>query len=128
MKDTLKVGDTHVFTFTVTEAQTVPALYPQSPDFTTMPAVFATALRPHLDDGEGSLGIAINVNHTAATPPGMKVTVHVTCTKVAGRQLQWHIRAEDEVDVIGEGTHDRALVRWDRFNAKVAEKAAKRAR
>jgi fluoroacetyl-CoA thioesterase len=141
MKDTLKVGDTHVFTFTVTEAQTVPALYPQSPDFTTMPAVFATgfmvglmewacidALRPHLDDGEGSLGIAINVNHTAATPPGMKVTVHVTCTKVAGRQLQWHIRAEDEVDVIGEGTHDRALVRWDRFNAKVAEKAAERAR
>ena len=78
MKDTLKVGDKHVFTFTVTEAQTVPALYPQSADFTTMPSVFATgfmvglmewacidALRPHLDDGEGSLGIAINVSHSA---------------------------------------------------------------
>nr|WP_298685630.1 thioesterase family protein [uncultured Dongia sp.] len=138
MKDTLKVGDKHVFTFTVTEAQTVPALYPQSADFTTMPSVFATgfmvglmewacidALRPHLDDGEGSLGIAINVNHTAATPPGMLVTVHVTCTKVEGKLLQWQVRAEDEVDLIGEGTHDRAVVRWDRFKAKVAEKAAK---
>jgi fluoroacetyl-CoA thioesterase len=141
MKNTLKVGDTHIFTFTVTEAQTVPALYPQSPDFTSMPSVFATgfmvglmewacidALRPHLDAGEGSLGIAINVNHVAATPPGMRVTVHVTCTKVVGKLLQWHIRAEDELDLIGEGTHDRAVVRWDRFKAKVAEKAAKVAR
>ena len=137
MKDTLKVGDKHVFTFTVTEAQTVPALYPASPDFTSMPAVFATgfmvglmewacidALRPHLDDGEGSLGIAIDVNHVAATPPGMKVTVHVTCTKVEGKRLQWQVRAQDDHELIGEGTHDRAIVRWDRFKAKVAEKAA----
>lgn len=138
MKDTLRVGDTHVFSFTVTDAQTVPSLYPASADFRTMPAVFATgfmvglmewacidALRPHLDDGEGSLGVGINVSHVAATPPGMKVTVRVTCTRVDGKRLQWQVRAEDEHELIGEGTHDRAVVRWDRFNAKVAEKAAR---
>lgn len=139
MKDTLKVGDAHVFSFTVTDEKTVPKLYPESPDFRAMPAVFATgymvglmewacidALKDHLDDGEGSLGVGINANHVAATPPGMKVTVHVTCTKVDGRRVSFNVRAEDEVELIGEGTHDRAIVRWDRFLPKVAEKAAKK--
>lgn len=137
MKDTLKVGDRHSFSFTVTDAKTVPKLYPESPDFSTMPSVFATgfmvglmewacidALRPHLDEGEGSLGVGINVTHVAATPAGMTVTVHVACTKVDGKRLSWAVRAEDEIELIGEGTHDRAVVRWDRFSAKVAEKAA----
>jgi len=138
MKDTLKAGDTHIFRFTVTDEKTVPKLYPESPDFRAMPPVFATgfmvglmewacidALRPHLDDGEGSLGVGIHVNHVAATPPGMVVTVHVTCTKVDGRRLSFAVRAEDELELIGEGTHDRAVVRWDRFLPKVAEKAAR---
>lgn len=136
MKNTLQPGDTHTHRFTVTAAQTVPNLYPSAPEFTAMPAVFATgymvglmewacieALKAHLDPGEGSLGIGINVSHLAATPPGMEVTVHVTCEKIEGRRITWRIRAEDERDLIGEGTHDRAVVLWDRFNAKVAEKA-----
>jgi fluoroacetyl-CoA thioesterase len=136
MKDTLKPGDAYIHRFTVTDQQTVPHLYPESPDFRAMPAVFATgymvglmewacieALKPHLDPGEGSLGIGINVSHVAATPPGMDVTVHVTCQKIEGRRITWKVRAEDERELIGEGTHDRAIVAWDRFNAKVAEKA-----
>ncbi|MBI2256048.1 MAG: thioesterase family protein [Proteobacteria bacterium] len=139
MKDTLKPGDTHVFSFTVTDEKTVPKLYPESPDFRAMPPVFATgfmvglmewacidALKPHLDEGEGSLGVGINVDHVAATPPGMTVTVHITCTKIDGRRVSFAVRAEDEVELIGEGTHDRAVVRWDRFLPKVAEKAAKK--
>ncbi len=138
MKATLKVGDSHVFSFIVTDEKTVPKLYPESPDFRVMPAVFATgfmvglmewacidALKPHLDEGEGSLGVGIDVNHVAATPPGMKVTVHVTCTKIDNRRVSFTVRAEDEIELIGEGTHDRAIVRWDRFLPKVAEKAAK---
>jgi fluoroacetyl-CoA thioesterase len=137
MKDTLNVGDTHVFRFRVTEAKTVPSLYPESPDFRAMPQVFATgfmvglmewacidALKPHLEEGEGSLGIHIDVTHVAATPPGMEVTVHATCTRIDGRRIAWHVRAEDEVELIGEGSHQRAIVRWDRFLPKVAEKAA----
>ena len=80
------------------------------------------ALKPHLQEGEGSLGVAIDVNHVAATPPGMKVTVHVTCTKIDNRRVSFQVRAEDEIELIGEGTHDRAIVRWDRFLPKVAEK------
>jgi len=138
MKATLKVGDRHVFSFIVTDEKMVPKLYPESPDFRAMPAVFATgfmvglmewacidALKSHLEEGEGSLGVGIDVNHVAATPPGMKVTVYVTCTKIDNRRVSFQVRAEDEIELIGEGTHDRAIVRWDRFLPKVAEKAAK---
>ncbi|KJS37624.1 MAG: thioesterase, partial [Rhodospirillaceae bacterium BRH_c57] len=39
----------------------------------------------------------------------------------------WHVRAEDGIDLIGEGTHDRVVVIWERFNAKITEKAARAA-
>ncbi|HEY2621733.1 MAG TPA: thioesterase, partial [Acetobacteraceae bacterium] len=60
---------------------------------------------------------------TAATPPGLSVTVDIECTEVDGRRASFHVHAHDGVDVIGEGRHERAIVAWDRFNAKVAEKA-----
>ena len=83
MKDTLKAGDRTRLAFKVPAEKTVPHLYPESPDFTAMPSVFATGfmvglmewaclevLKPHLDAGEGSLGIHIDVSHSAATVPG----------------------------------------------------------
>ena len=79
-------------------------------------------LKPHLEDGEGSLGVGIAVSHIAATPPGHKVTVTVSCVSVEGRRITWQVRAEDENELIGEGTHQRAIVRWDRFNDKLAAK------
>jgi fluoroacetyl-CoA thioesterase len=101
-----------------------------------MPKVFATGfmvvlmewaclqlMTPHMDAGEGSLGTAINVTHLAATPPGFTVTVDVECTKVDGRKLEFKVSAHDGADLIGEGTHGRAIVAWDKFNARVAQKA-----
>ncbi|MBF0304021.1 MAG: thioesterase family protein [Alphaproteobacteria bacterium] len=135
MRDGLKPGDVHRHAFTVTDAKTVPNLYPESAAFVAMPRVFATgymvglmewacieALAPHLEEGEGSLGVGIDVTHVAATPPGMVVTVTATCLSVEGRRIRWRVLAEDEVDVIGEGTHDRAVVAWDRFQARLADK------
>lgn len=129
------VGDVHTFSFRVDETKVVPALYPESDIFVSMPGVFATGfmvglmewactehLRPHLAAGEGSLGVAIDVSHTAPTLPGQVVTVTVTCDKAEGRRLGWHVVARDEVDVIGEGRHERAVVVWERFNQKLEEK------
>src|SRR5215467_4791293 len=137
MKPTLEPGLTHRFVYTVPENKTVPHLYPEAPGFQVMPKVFATGfmvglmewtciqlMQPHLDQGEGSLGVHIDVGHTAATPPGLSVTVDVECTSVDGRKLTFRVRAHDGLDLIGEGRHQRVVVAWDRFNAKVAEKAA----
>ncbi|MTW16219.1 thioesterase [Rhodoplanes serenus] len=137
MKSTLEPGLTHRFSFTVPETKTVPCLYPEAPEFQEMPQVFATGfmvglmewacvqlLAPHLDAGEGSLGVHIDVSHTAATPPGFTVAVEAECVAVDGRKVAFRVRAHDGVDPIGEGRHERMVVAWDKFNARVGAKAA----
>jgi fluoroacetyl-CoA thioesterase len=80
-------------------------------------------MRHHLDDGEGSLGIHVDFSHLAATPPGLTITVDAECMAVNGKKLSFHVRGHDGIDVIGEGRHERAVVAWDKFNARVADKA-----
>jgi fluoroacetyl-CoA thioesterase len=136
MKPSLKVGLKHRFSYKVPENKTVPYTYPESPEIASMPKVFATgnmivlmewtciqATAPHLDPGEGSVGTHVDVSHAAATPPGMTVTVDVELLEMAGRKLVFHVKAHDGVDVIGEGRHGRAVVVWDKFNARVRDKA-----
>jgi len=140
MKPTLKPGLTHRFAYQVPDNKTVPHLYPEVADFQAMPRVFATGfmvglmewacmqlMAPHLDAGEGSLGVHIDVSHTAATPPGMTITVDVECTQVVGKRLSFKVKAHDGLDQIGAGKHERFVVEWDKFNARAAEKAAKAA-
>jgi fluoroacetyl-CoA thioesterase len=136
MKPSLKAGLTHRFTYTVPENKTVPYTYPESPDIAAMPKVFATGfmivlmewtclqlIAPHLDVGEGSLGTHVDVSHLAATPPGMVVTADAELIEVSGRKLTFKVKAHDGADVIGEGRHERAVVAWDKFNARVRDKA-----
>jgi fluoroacetyl-CoA thioesterase len=138
MKDSLKPGIGASFSFLVPEEKTVPHLYPEAPEFAPMPHVFATgylvglaewacmrALRPHLDwPQEQSVGIDVNLTHTAATPPGMTVTVDVRLEEVDGRKLLFSVTASDGVDRISEGTHRRYVIDTERFNDKVAKKKA----
>jgi len=136
MRDTLKVGDKGQFSFRIPAEKTVPHLYPEAPEFREMPTVFATGfmvglmewaclkvLAPHLDEGEGSLGVHIDVSHSAATVPGQTVTVDAECTGITGRRVAFHVRAHDGIDMIGEGRHERMIVPWARFVARVNEKA-----
>jgi len=82
-------------------------------------------LAPHLEPGEGSLGVHIDVSHTAATPPGLSVTVDAECLAVEGPLVTFKVKAHDGLDAISEGRHQRFVVAWDKFNARVAEKAQK---
>jgi len=136
MKPTLVPGLKHSFSYKVPENKTVPYTYPESDIIANMPKVFATGfmivlmewacadlLAPHLDAGEGSVGTHVDVSHSAATLPGQTVTVDAELTEVKGRKLVFKVRAHDGIDPIGEGRHERVVVAWDRFNAKVAEKA-----
>lgn len=140
MKPTLQPGIKASFSYTVPEEKTVPHVYAESAEMQAMPHVFATgfmialmewtcvkALAAHLDDGEGSVGVHVDVSHAAATPPGFTVTVDVECTEVTGRKVWFHVRAHDGVDMIGEGYHQRFIVEWNRFNKRTADKAARAA-
>ena len=138
MRATLKPGLTHRFAYQVPENKTVPYTYPESPEIAAMPKVFATSnmivlmewtctqlLAPHLEPGEGSLGVHVDVSHLASTLPGQTVTVDVECAEVAGQRVAFKVKAHDGIDLIGEGRHARFVVMWDKFNARLAAKAAK---
>jgi fluoroacetyl-CoA thioesterase len=138
MKPTLKPGLVHRLAYQVPVSKTVPYTYPESAVIASMPKVFATGfmvvlmewvcgelIAPHLDPGEGSVGVHVDVSHLAATPPGMTVTVEAECVEVAGPRLGFRVKAHDGLDLISEGRHERFLVRWDEFNARVAAKAVK---
>jgi fluoroacetyl-CoA thioesterase len=140
MKSTLKPGLTHRFTYRVPENKTVPFTYPEAPEIASMPKVFATGnmiilmewtctqlLAPHLDPGEGSLGVHVDVSHLAATLPEQMVTVDVELDKIVGYRVGFKVKAHDGIDLISEGRHERFVVYWDKFNARLAAKAAKAA-
>jgi fluoroacetyl-CoA thioesterase len=137
MKDTLKPGIEYRHTFRVTENKTVPALYPESEEFIAMPEVFATgfmvgliewacirSINPHLDwPEEQTVGIHINVNHVAATPPGLDVTVKTRLMEVDGRRLVFSIEAHDGIELISQGTHERFVIKKENFDSKMKQKA-----
>src|SRR5688500_17497393 len=138
MKPSLQVGLKHRFSYRIPRDKTVPFTYPESRELAAMPEVFATGfmiilmewtcvqlLAPHLDAGEGSLGVGVNVSHLAATPPGFTVTVDAELIAMDGRKLGSALSAHAGAALIGGGTHQRAIAVWEKFNAKVAEKAAK---
>ena len=136
MKETLKPGIQYEHQFTVTQAKTVPGLYPESPDFLAMPEVFATgymvgflewacimAIKPHLDwPQEQSVGTHIDVSHEAATPPGLTVTAKVELIAVEGKKLTFKVEAHDGVDVISKGRHERIIINKQKFDERVKRK------
>ena len=139
MKESLQAGLRFEFSFLVPENKTVPYLYPESPEFQAMPEVLATgfmvglfewaciqAINPNLDwPREQTVGIDIRVNHVAATPPGLTVTVKGSLDRVEGRKLSFSLVADDGLDTISEGTHERFVIDAGKFNAKMAAKMSR---
>jgi fluoroacetyl-CoA thioesterase len=75
-----------------------------------------------LDAGQMTVGTQLVINHTGATPEGMRVTATVTLTKVDGRRLDFEWRAEDEREEVGNGTHQRFVLDRARFDERLAAK------
>ena len=69
-----------------------------------------------------SVGIALNVLHTAPTPLGMKVRAQVKIISVDGRKIFFEVVAFDERGEIGRGTHERFIVDRKKFQLKADAK------
>ena len=77
------------------------------------------AVTSHLEEGQTTVGTALNIEHSRATKVGEIITATAVLTEVNGRELQFNIAARDEVGVIGEGTHTRFIVNREKFMAKL---------
>jgi fluoroacetyl-CoA thioesterase len=101
----------------------------------TLPPVLATpvmimvmenaalnAIKPYLDAGESALGTRVDVRHLTATPAGRRVTGEAEVTKVAGRRIEFRIRATDGAEEIGIGTHERMAIDLAKFSERMKAK------
>lgn len=136
MKPSLAPGLTFEFVYEVPPTKTVPHLFPEVDAFQQMPDVLATgflvgliewaciqAVNPHIDwPTEQTVGIHVDLSHSAATPPGFIVTVKGELTAVEGRKLTFQIRVDDGVDTICQGTHQRFVIDAARFDRSLRDK------
>lgn len=133
----LQPGLRHSQSILVEDRLTVPAVSQAFTGFSDMPPVFATAflvgfvewtcieaLRPYLSQAQKTVGVHVDLSHSAATPVGMTVTAEVELTEVEGSRLRFKVKCHDDKDVVCEGHHDRYIVESDRFLARLEKKKA----
>ena len=99
------------------------------------PAVFATAkmvalmeiagsrvLQPLLEPGELSVGVTVDITHTAPTPPGAQVTATARYAGREGKLFLFEVSASDPGGEIGRGWHKRAIVTSERLQSGAAKR------
>lgn len=132
MSSPFQPGMTHEIKVKTRPEDSAQKFYPHLPDVFATPMLAglmertsAELINMHLQPGEQSVGISMDLKHTAATPLGMDVRVKTEITSVEGRKLTFRLEAYDDVEKIGEASHERFIIQADKFNSRVAEKAKK---
>jgi len=83
------------------------------------------AVDPHLGEDSATVGLSLNVKHLAATPVGMKVTAVAELIGIEGKKLTFKVEAYDEQEKIGEGIHERYIIKLSKFLERAAQKSSK---
>ena len=80
------------------------------------------AIAPFLEEDQSSVGTNISTSHLAASPLGIKVWATAEVIEVDRRRIVFAVKAFDENEMIGEGTHERFVIQTDKFLAKAKSK------
>ena len=79
----------------------------------------------HLDAGEDSVGAHVSIDHLAATPLGLAVTVEAKIVDVDRRRVTFEFAVQDPVELAGKGKHVRFVVETAKTRERLAAKRAK---
>ena len=124
--DTLKVGLKDTLEWEVTERLTT-----TRGEFKVFATPFMVQLAeqaasklaaPHLKPGQGQVGMSLFVRHMAATPMGKTVRAEVELTAIDRRKLSFHVQIFDDVEQIGDVTHDRFVIDLDKYTERLRKK------
>ncbi len=125
----LTAGMTHEMRLKTGPEHSAQKFFPKVPNVFGTPflgglfeGVSAGLMAPHLEPGETSVGISMNLKHTAATPLGMEVRAVTEITQVEGRKITFKVEGFDEKEKIGEAVHERFVVNEAKFNQRVEAK------
>ncbi|MGB9602317.1 MAG: thioesterase family protein [Limisphaerales bacterium] len=133
MKEQPKIGLTGKVEFVVGEDNVIKFDPDKMPRVLSTPSLVGfleqaarEALEPILEPDESSVGMEIEIQHLAPTPPGDKVVCTAKVIYVDGNIISFHIEASDQTELIARGTHKRAIIKVDRFKRRVEKKAINR--
>ena len=137
--ENLEIGMKYSYCYKVPIEKTVPYLYPEVEELQVMPKVFTSgfmigmfeyvcvkALVPYLDwPSEQTVGVGFNLSHLSPTPPEFSVMVDVELISIKKNKLIFRIIADDGVDIISEGTHERHIIKEKVFQKVLKKKKRK---
>jgi predicted thioesterase len=92
-----------------------PEVFATSRMIALMELAAARAMRGLLEPGQLSVGVGLNVRHTAATPVGCTVRAVATYLRTEGKLLHFKVEAFDDAGAIGDGEHTRAVIDTERL-------------
>lgn len=82
-----------------------------------------TMVAPLLQEGQTTVGSAINLRHLAPTPVGGTVRTRAEVVSVNGRRIEFRAEVWDDHELVGEADHTRFIVDVERFLKRVQAKA-----
>ncbi len=85
-------------------------------------AAALAAVEHLLPEGYQSLGTHLDVRHIAATPVGMKLRATAVVEGFSERTISFKVEARDEIELIGDGVHERVVVNVAKFDLRVQKK------
>ena len=122
-KASIVVGEGDLASVLATEAgDAFPRVLATARMIALMELAASRALRPLLSDGEMSVGVNLDVSHTAATPPGVTATATGTFLRMEGKLYVFEVVASDPGGEVGRGLHRRAIVAKERLESGAAKR------
>ena len=85
-----------------------------------MEGTCAESVQPYLAEGEGTVGVGVDIKHIAATPVGMIVRCESLLKEVNGKKLVFEVNVYDEKGLVGTGIHKRAIINNEAFMARLS--------
>lgn len=122
MLEGLRVGEHAELVREVTLELTITAIKSTLPAVLSTPSMIllmetaaAELILPHLPAGFISVGVDVQVRHLAPTPLGEQVTARATIREVVANLVRFDVELHDRLQLVGQGTHDRAVIDVERF-------------
>ena len=131
MKSTLKAGLETTKSITVDESRCIGFMGKEGMVYATPRMVSDVEytcrdfLLQHLDPGEDSVGAHVSIDHLAATPLGLVVTIQAKIVEVDRRKVVFEFTVHDPVEQCGRGKHVRFVVETAKTRERLAAKRAK---
>jgi predicted thioesterase len=128
----IRIGAVREETIDVDDSVSITFLGPEGPRVLSTPKMIGhmekvsrDLLVEMLEPGKDSVGTEVHIKHLGAAPMGSKVTFRARLLSLDGRRANFEVEAFDNLEKIGEGTHERFIITVANFAEKMKAKFAK---